>query len=156
MQERGYALSWTVEVSAARQLCADLPLAGGVLCACAAAWLVLALFSMGEMSGDALSFVTRLMLAVTALCELALAAARSIACLRRGALALEYALTAEGLTLTERGAHVRNCRFMWADVRAVRRVRGGLKLCAGRRQMRVFCGERERAAIEASMRAARS
>lgn len=149
-------LRWSVEAGAARQLRADLPLAGGVLGACAAAWLVLAAFSMGEVNGAALAFSTQLALALAAACELALLAARALACARRGRVTLEYALDAHGLTLTERGRRTRSCALSWAEVGAARRTRDGLRLRAGRKELRVLCGERERAAIEAALAAARA
>lgn len=155
MDEYADELRWSVEVNAARQLRADLPLAGGVLGACALVWLVLAGFSMGEMNGEALAFATRLMLAVTAVCELGLLAIRAIACMWRGRLTLEYALTDAGLTLTERGRRTHVCKLSWSQIDAVRHTRDGLMLCAGRKQLRVLCGENERAAIEESIRAAR-
>lgn len=154
MKEHTDELRWSIGAGAARQLRADLPLAAGVLGACAAGWLVLALFSMGEMNDAALVFATRLMLVVAAVCELALFAMRACMCARRGRLTLEYALTDAGITLTERGRRVRTCELRWSEVGTVRRSRDGLVLRAGRRWMRVVCGEAERDAIQAAVRSA--
>lgn len=155
MERQRAGLRWSVEAGAARQLRADLPLAGGVLGACALAWMVLAWFSIGEVNGTALAFATRLMVLVTAICELGLLSMRAAMCARRGRLTLEYALSDDAIALTERSRYVHACILRLNDIDVIRRTHDGLMLRAGRMYMRVLCSEQERVAIEAAVCQAR-
>lgn len=142
----GSAYIWHVHAGAGRQLMEDMPLFGGAAAACILVAAVLTLFSMGEFNYAAMRFALGLSGSLLALCWAALLIVRGLTCLARGRVALQYALTQSGITLTERGRH---CFIAWQDMTALKRCRGKLVIAAPHIEMSVLCDAAARRAVEA-------